>query len=160
MIVATYSSRMTKNMHQIRLSNLQRLIDDYPTDPGNRAAFCRAYGLDPLQVGQYFTGGENGRNIGERKARAIEGVVGLDAGWMDRHDSSKSASTHEKSVYLESKIEPKTPQLDLVYVTREEMDILTNFRQSTENGREILSNMAKNIEKDQAKLKKLSKRVS
>lgn len=155
MIFATYDLWMNKKMHQIRLDNLQRLIDDYQADPGNRAAFCRAYGLDSLQIGQYFTGGENGRNIGERKARTIEESVGLESGWMDRQ--VPLTVRQDVPVYFEAKIAPKAPTLDLVYVTHDEIELLTLLRQATAAGKEILFNVAREVEKDQAKLKKLLK---
>lgn len=150
MIFAAYYSRMNKDMHKIRLANLQKLIESHDPDPGNRAAFCRAYGLDPLQVGQYFTGGDNGRNIGERKARAIEQAVGLENGWMDQ-SSNESAKTNFKSIAT------TTPPMPLIYVDFEELELLTHLRQSTPAGREILINFAKTVEKDHSKLKKLSK---
>jgi hypothetical protein len=138
-----------------RASNLQRLINEYEDAPGNRAAFCRRFGLDPLQIGQYFTNSENGRNIGEKKARQIEELVGLTHGWLDQveHDTTTPTTLHAikevRSAYAEDH--------QLIWATNEEQALLTQFRLGTVTSQELMMNFAKNAIKDPEKVKRLVK---
>lgn len=91
---------MSDEVANNRKQNLQRLIDSFPEAPGNRAAFCRKFGLDPLQIGHYFTASKNGRRMGEQKAREIEQKIeGLPTGWLDQAHSP-----------LAGKVNPITPR--------------------------------------------------
>lgn len=49
------------------------------------------------------------------------------------------------------------PVMNLVYLDYDELELITHIRQATVAGKEILMNMAREIEKDQKKLKKLTK---
>lgn len=96
MILAREHWCMKKELWQIRRDNLQALIDQFHEVPGNRAAFCRTYGLDPLQLGHYFTVSKNARRMGERKAREIEArTKTLSAGWLDQPHASFDSSLFE-----------------------------------------------------------------
>lgn len=91
MILLRDHAPMNKELWEIRRDNLQGLIDAFPEAPGNRAAFCRKYELDPLQIGQYFTLSKNARKMGERKAREVEEKIGIRSGWLDdTHDAISS----------------------------------------------------------------------
>lgn len=88
MILVGEHPAMNREIWEIRRDNLQALINIFPGAPGNRSAFCRKYGFDHLQIGQYFTASKNARRMGERKAREIESKIGtIRQGWLDdEHD--------------------------------------------------------------------------
>lgn len=147
----------------IRQSNLKKLIDDFPHAPGNRAAFCRHYGLDALQIGQYFTESKNGRNIGERKAQSIEKLVGLPIGWLSESHSgnpyAKKISPTSVKTIEENHQESYTPAepMQLIWATAAETAILTQFRLGTAESQKMLTNFAESMIKDPEKLKRLIK---
>ena len=150
------------DMTLLRQTNLQKLIDEFPHSPGNRAAFCRHYGLDALQIGQYFTESKNGRNIGERKAQSIEKAVGLAPGWLSQqHDSNAYdgvKATTPDSVMQESHHEyHSTASMQLMWATPEEAAILTQYRLATTESQKMMANFADTLIKDPEKLKKLIK---
>jgi hypothetical protein len=76
---------MRSHINETRLRRLQQLINRFPKDPGNRAAFCREHGLNEAQVGHWFTGV---RSFGEKSARSVEDAVGLAPGYLDWDDST------------------------------------------------------------------------
>jgi len=147
----------------IRQVNLQKLIDDFPHNPGNRAAFCRHYGLDALQIGQYFTESKNGRNIGERKAQSIEKLVGLTTGWLSQEQPDNPYAKTQSAPALHVADERRDDsyanagQMQLMWATAEEAAILTQYRLATSESQKMMSNFADKLIKDPEKLKKLIK---
>lgn len=104
---------MTHTIANIRKENLRQLIDDFPIAPGNRAAWCRHYGLDPLQIGHYFTKSKNARKMGERKAREIEALCGKKPGWMDLDAESQFLIKEDTAEYkIEQNIESANLSLE------------------------------------------------
>lgn len=147
----------------IRQNNLQKLIDDFPHNPGNRAAFCRHFGLDALQIGQYFTDSKNGRNIGERKAQSIEKLVGLEPGWLSKEHTdnpyTKVATKPHQSAVEEPReaIYAAPDTMQLMWATSTEAAILTQFRLATTESQSMMISFAEKMIKDPEKLKKLIK---
>lgn len=164
---------MEKNIAEIRLINLQKVINEFSPSPGNRAAFCRAHGLDPAQLGQYFTGSEHGRKMGERKAREIETAASLPPGFLDQVESERDhhatmpeaqnqashngapityettrpnhALTAEETTYVRP--------YNLVYCSAEELAVVTAMREADKHGYQMIVTAAKNAPRDLSKLK-------
>ncbi|MFZ3001406.1 MAG: hypothetical protein WA071_13845 [Undibacterium umbellatum] len=147
---------MTKNLHDIRLQNLAKLIENFELGPGNRAAFCRAYGFDPLQMGQYFTESDHGRKMGERKARSIETKIGLNAGWLDK-DHSNTNDVSSRPIHTNEAPTKSVPKISLIYADDEEIEMLTAYREATELGKNLFRAAMKNAPRDIERLKTLRK---
>ncbi|MFZ6871140.1 hypothetical protein ACO0LF_03635 [Undibacterium sp. Di27W] len=146
---------MNDEIAELRQKKLQELIDSFSTDPGNRAAFCRAHGLDPLQIGQYFTTGSHGRNIGERKARHIEKMVGLEPGWLDQIDSNRNKTKAATPIVNEQPTNESLNIVSLTYVTIEEIELLTAFREANDMGKNMFKAAILTAPRDQARIRSI-----
>lgn len=81
---------------EIRRRNLDAYIrEKYPklNGEGNRAAFCRAIGMDPTYLNRMFAAeGKEARAFTADKAREIEQKVGLTRFWLERRDDDSPAA--------------------------------------------------------------------
>lgn len=66
------------DIKSVRRDSLQRLVDARAA--GNKAEFGRKYGIDPTYISQLLTGH---RAMGEKAARKLEGLIGLESGYLD-----------------------------------------------------------------------------
>lgn len=77
----------TKQLAEIRLSNLRALIGDQTV-----AEFSRKYAQDAAYIWQITNPDKTERKIGERFCRRLEEKMGLELHWMDKNHQTKDSA--------------------------------------------------------------------
>lgn len=91
--------------HEIRLKNLQRLIDE--KFDGNKGRFADAIGRKRPQVYRLFSGSTaSRRDVGEELARDIERLLGLQRGFLDQEEVVESGLIEKPESNVKSGLRP------------------------------------------------------
>jgi hypothetical protein len=109
---------------EIRINNLNRLIDEY----GSMRALAEAINRAPSVVSQM----RSGRTFGERLARHTEESLGLPNGYLDSESSETTIDT------LLSKIKEA---FELQKISADEKLILTSYRKIPVSKRKLVMNL-------------------
>ena len=131
-------------IQDIRRANLARLIED--KYEGSQARFVDETGENQGEVSALL----RTKSFGERKARKLEDKCGLPRGWFD---VDRSAGTPPQEVPRQrptlTVVENVEPQwMALVYVTQRELDLLTQYRSSSEMGKSLVETAAESAAGD------------
>jgi plasmid maintenance system antidote protein VapI len=123
---------------------------------GGPAKFARKVGITDSRASQLI-GANFTRNIGDKTAALIENAFDKNPGWLDQDvDLIFTNGTEATLVQLKPPAIP-SKNVSLVYVTQEELDVLTSLREADEKSRNLILIAAKNIQKDEAKLRNILK---
>jgi len=139
-------------IQDIRRQRLRQLIRERYDD--SQARFIDETGENQGEI----SGLLRTKSFGEKKARNLEKKAGLPTGWLDLHASEVPATTPSENQPAPQKASTTAPHLvpaphiaqgevALVYVTMAELELLTNYRQSTEVGRSSIRIAAEVSEK-------------
>lgn len=117
------------------------------TSAGGPAKFARKTGLSDSRVSQII--GENfTRNIGNKTATLIEISFEKADGWLDSdNDYSEIRNSNGASGEKDA-----LQNIRLVYLTDDEQEIISNFREADERSKTLIITVAKNAVKDEKKL--------
>lgn len=118
-----------------------------------QAALANASGVPQPTIARILKGGgKYGPESSTIKKLAL--ACGVSYLWLMEGDGDATFTTP-----VSAQPQPAKPVMNLVYLDYDELELITHIRQATAAGKEILINMAREIEKDQKKLKKLAKSV-
>lgn len=115
---------MTMKISEIRRLNLNLLIDKY----GSQVKFADAVDLAPAYVGQLARPPESkgSRNLGEKTAKKITDKLDFPEGWFD--------TPH---------FETGNSDIDSLSLSRDEIDLIANYRTADNIGKQNVSSVAK-----------------
>lgn len=108
--------------HDIRLANLQRVIDKHFDGKAGRLA--DAIGKKRPQIYRLFSDTENARSIGEELARDIEAKLGLQYGSLDQPDMTDTDITSVVNGYQQGNAEKRAAMLDISELPNEAAESL------------------------------------
>lgn len=92
------------------------------------------------------------KSFGERKARKIEAKCGLPSGWMDSADVPRDEDVRAPGPAgrpLLTVVETVEKEwMALVYLTQQELHLMTNYRRATEIGKSLIDTAAESAAKE------------
>jgi len=142
-------------LDDIRRENARKLVASVD-GPAN---FARKVGLTDSRVSQLL-GKKFTRNIGNVAASQIEAAFNLPDGWLSAEQNSNyqypTNSPPDKAL-VSDQGHSSYADISLAYVTQEELQILTAFREANEVGKEMFRSAAIAAPKDAKKLQAIFK---
>lgn len=136
-------------IQDIRRARLAQLIQE--KYEGSQAKFVDETGENQGEV----SGLLRTKAFGEKKARKLEEKCGLPRGWLDTDPAAEPASepavarpAQRPVLSVVENIEPQW--MALVYVTQRELDLLTNYRSSSDIGKSLVETAAESAAGDRA----------
>jgi hypothetical protein len=124
---------MKMELTELRRANLKAWLETHPTPAAERSYFSQ------LVVGT--------APFGERAARRLETDYNMGTLYLDTPREA------EKAPEPRPEAEAKPERMDLVWVTQREMNLLTQFRASSERGKEEMEVAADVSEKERSPLR-------
>lgn len=136
-------------IQDIRRARLAQLIQE--KYEGSQAKFVDETGENQGEV----SGLLRTKAFGEKKARKLEEKCGLPRGWFDIDPATETATETPAARPAQrpmlSVVENVEPQwMALVYVTQRELDLLTNYRSSSDMGKSLVETAAESAAGDRS----------
>lgn len=132
-----------KKVEDIRRDNARQLVEL----EGGITKFANRAGITNSRASQML-GPNPTRNIGRKAASDIESKFDKPAGWLDTDHSTQPSPTFDTNVV-------PVDFVQLAYQTTIEQYILTQWREASEMGRDLILEAVKKAPKDMERLKKL-----
>lgn len=141
--------RLMGKIDETKRKNARQLVKS----AGGPAKFARMTGLTDSRVSQ-ITGDNFTRNIGKKTAELIETSFDKTEGWLSLdHDYGEI----QKSYAVNERQERPSSTVNLVYLTNEELEIITAFREADQQGKDLIHTSKKLAVKDEKKLRDILK---
>lgn len=135
-------------IQDIRRARLAQLIQE--KYEGSQAKFVDETGENQGEV----SGLLRTKAFGEKKARKLEEKCGLPRGWFDIDPAAETATempaapARRPTLSVVENVEPQW--MALVYVTQRELDLLTNYRSSSDMGKSLVETAAESAAGDRS----------
>lgn len=135
-------------IQDIRRARLSQLINE--RYDGSQAKFIEETGENQGEI----SGLLRNKSFGEKKARKLESKSGLERGWLDRPLSLEPAAGREPTAVSRPHLSvvgtAQHEWMALVYVSREELDLLSEYRRATKLGKTVIEAAAHTATKDES----------